>query len=85
MANEAKGVAMNAANVAESPIRELARRRASDAIEVVLLWDEATNELAVAASDARLGTYFELAAKADQALDVFNHPYAYAPELGLQN
>jgi hypothetical protein len=82
MANHAKGVVMNAAIVA---VRELARRRASDGIEVVLLWDEATNEVAVAAADARLGTYFELAAKADQALDVFNHPYAYAPELGLQN
>jgi hypothetical protein len=85
MANDVKGVVMNAASAAHSALRELARRRASDGIEVVLLWDEATNELAVAAADARFGTYFELAARADEALDVFNHPYAYAPELGLQD
>jgi hypothetical protein len=32
MANDVKGVVMNAANVAESPGREVARRRASDGI-----------------------------------------------------
>jgi hypothetical protein len=85
MANEVKGVAMDAANGTRSSVRELARRRASDGIEVVLLWREVTDEVTVAVADARLGTYFELAARAEEALDVFNHPFAHGPELGLQS
>jgi hypothetical protein len=62
--------------------RELAYR-AGDGVEVVLFWQEDTDELTVAVSDARSGAYFEIAAAPDQALDVFNHPYAHAAFRGL--
>jgi hypothetical protein len=62
--------------------RELAYR-AGDGVEVVLFWHPNTDELTVAVSDARSGAYFELAAAPDQALDVFNHPYAHAAFRGL--
>jgi hypothetical protein len=67
---------------AASPYRELAYR-ASDGIEVVLLWHQGTDDLLVSVSDERSGAYFELAAGPDQALDVFNHPYAHALSRGL--
>jgi hypothetical protein len=67
---------------AASPYRELACR-ASDGIEVVLSWHQRTDELLVSVSDKRSGAYFELAAGPDQALDVFNHPYAHAAFRGL--
>ena len=62
--------------------RELAYR-AGDGVEVVLFWQEDTDELTVAVSDTRSGAYFEIPAAPDQALDVFNHPYAHAAFRGL--
>ena len=62
--------------------RELAYRVA-DGVEVVLFWHQDTHELTVAVSDVHSGAYFELAAAPDQALDVFNHPYAHAAFRGL--
>ncbi len=62
--------------------RELAYR-AADGVEVVLFWHQHTDELTVAVSDARIGAYFELDAAPEQALDVFNHPYAHAAFRGL--
>ena len=62
---------------AASPYRELAYR-ASDGIKVVLAWYPGTDELLVSVSDEKSGGYFELAAGPDQALDVFNQPYAHA-------
>jgi hypothetical protein len=67
---------------APSPQRELAYR-ASGGIEVVLSWHQGTDELLVSVSDQRSGAYFELAVAPDQALDVFNHPYANAAFRGL--
>jgi hypothetical protein len=57
--------------------RELAYR-ASDGLEVALLWSERENRLAVTVSDTRAGERFVLDAENDKALDVFNHPYAHA-------
>jgi hypothetical protein len=57
--------------------RELAERE-NDGIAVRLLWDAETNRLTVAVCDSRTGEAFELEAAAEQALDVFEHPYAYA-------
>lgn len=65
------------------PDRELSHR-ANDGLEVVLFWHELTNELTVSVSDERTGAYFELAADRDNALDVFEHPYAYAASSGLR-
>jgi hypothetical protein len=57
---------------------ELASRE-SNGIAVTLLWNRRTDALRVCVSDARWGAYFELDAERDNALDVFHHPYAYAP------
>jgi hypothetical protein len=82
MANDAKGATMKTEESAYSELRELAHR-ASDGVEVVLVWHEVTNELTVSVSDARSGVYFTLPARPDQALDVFHHPYAHAASRGL--
>ena len=74
------------ANATHHPYRTLAHRT-NDWVEVVLFWheteDETGDELTVTVSDERAGVYFELPAAPDQALDVFNHPYAYAAFRGL--
>jgi hypothetical protein len=68
---------------ATNPYRELAYR-ANGGVEVVLFWQPNTDDLIVAVSDERNGAYFELGAAPDQALDVFNHPYAHAAFRGLR-
>jgi hypothetical protein len=73
---------MASSNISPQPYRELAHR-VSDGLEVILLWQKLTDELTVAVSDERTGTYFELTAAPDQALDVFNHPFANAAFRGL--
>jgi hypothetical protein len=67
---------------ATNPYRELAYR-ANGGVEVVLFWHQNADELIVGVSDERSGAYFELTAAADQALDVFNHPYAHAAFQGV--
>lgn len=57
--------------------RELAHRR-HDGVDVALFWHEPTGELTVSVSDERTGVNFELVAEPERALDVFDHPYAYA-------
>jgi hypothetical protein len=66
----------------QQQVRELAYR-ATDGLEVMLFWHEATNELTVSVSDERTGAYFELDAEPDEALDVFHHPYAHAAFRGV--
>ncbi len=56
---------------------ELAQR-SSNGIDVALLWSRLTNRLFVAVADDRTGDRFTVDAPADRALDVFNHPFAYA-------
>ena len=63
--------------------QELAHRR-NDGIEVSLLWRTQTAELTVSVCDERTGNVFELRAHPENALDVFNHPYAYATHLGVE-
>jgi hypothetical protein len=55
---------------------ELAHR-ASNGIDVHLLWNRSDNTLAVTVSDDS-GESFELPVASGEALDVFHHPYAYA-------
>ena len=64
-------------DTAHHPVRELAHR-VSDGIKVTLLWAERTDDLTVAVADDKAGEYFEVPAPKDRAMDVFNHPYAYA-------
>lgn len=57
--------------------RELAHRE-SDGIAVTLYWHSDTDRLSVIVENRREGDWFELPAGASNALDVFEHPYAYA-------
>jgi hypothetical protein len=57
-------------------IRELAHR-SDEGLEVSLLWKETTDELIVTVVDATSGELLEVAAQQENALDVFDHPFAY--------
>ena len=56
--------------------KELAER-SGDGVEVRLLWSDADGRLTVVVTDKRTEETFELEAREDNALDVFNHPFAY--------
>ena len=62
--------------------KELAHR-ANDGVEVTLLWSKREDRLFVRVRDARSGDSFELAAAAADALDIYEHPYAYAAFRGI--
>jgi hypothetical protein len=64
------------------PICELASR-ASNGLEVTLLWNRRSNALRVCVADSRAGVCFELVAEQDNALEVFRHPYAFAAACGI--
>ena len=55
---------------------ELAHR-ASDGIEVTLLWNRVTNHVKVRVFDARRAEGFELEVDGQNALDAYRHPFAY--------
>ncbi len=57
--------------------RELAHRSA-DGVEVTLLWNPVTDTISVQVIERDTGACFELPVAPDQALNAFNHPYAYA-------
>jgi hypothetical protein len=52
--------------------------RESNGIAVLLLWERHQNRLSVVVEDTELGETFTIAARPDNALDVFQHPFAYA-------
>jgi len=56
---------------------ELAHRT-SNGLDVALLWSRSTGRLLVAVEDTRTGESFSVDAPSDRALDVYNHPFAYA-------
>ncbi|HEX9380197.1 MAG TPA: hypothetical protein VF891_01760 [Gaiellaceae bacterium] len=57
--------------------------RASDGLEVALLWNPKTNGLTVAVFDAKSGDDFDIEVSANEAMDAFHHPYAYAANHGV--
>jgi len=58
--------------------RELSYR-SHDGLEVTLLWRPSDDYLMVAVADAASGTGFEIPVGDRPPLEVFHHPYAYAP------
>ena len=54
--------------------------RHAGGIDVELLWDPRTQGLSVVAHDARSDETVTIYVAADQALEVFRHPFAYAGE-----
>jgi hypothetical protein len=61
---------------------ELAQRE-NDGIAVTLLWQKGTDRLTVTVRDWRTGEAYVLDVQPRNAMDVFNHPYAYAARRGL--
>ena len=70
-------VSSAACSVADLILRELAYRK-SDGLQVSLLWWKADNSLSVSVVDSLAAEVFEVPVDANDALDVFDHPYAYA-------
>jgi hypothetical protein len=74
--------------VVESPTTDLIPVeldfRATDGVEVSLLWHKRTDTLTVFVFDARSEETFELEVESRYAVDAFQHPYAYAAALGVQ-
>lgn len=60
----------------EREMREL-DHRVGDGFEVTLLWSEEDGSLKVVVNDWRTEEQFEVPARPDNALDVFQHPFAY--------
>ena len=61
----------------DSSLKEL-DFRASDGLEVALLWQADDERLIVEVVDTKLGDAFRLQIAASEALDAFQQPYAYA-------
>jgi hypothetical protein len=59
-------------------VRELARRH-GHGLDVVLRWHPETDSVSVAVEDEKTGDSFEVEVAGDQALDAFEHPFAYRP------
>lgn len=57
--------------------RELAHRT-SDGIDVTLFWSKASDRVTISFFHARSATALEFEVDGADALDAFNHPYAYA-------
>ena len=68
----------------ESWRTELASRE-NNGITVRLFWSRSTNLVTIAVADAANNEYFELVIdEHERALDVFQHPFAYAAARGLE-
>ncbi len=65
-----------------SPARRELAYRSSNGIDVFLLWCPADDSLAVVVIDETADS-FELSVTSNDALDVFDHPYAHAAFRGL--
>ena len=61
---------------------ELARR-SSSGIEVGLYWSKTTNRVSIDVFDQRLDEGFAFEVDGADALEAFNHPYAYAAARGI--
>ena len=58
-------------------------RRASAGLEVTLLWSRGAGKLIVSVADTMTGESFELPVAREEALEAFNHPFAYAAGRGI--
>lgn len=52
--------------------------REANGIAISLRWSRRSNRLSVVVEDSQRGESFTLAARPDNALEVFHHPYAQA-------
>jgi hypothetical protein len=68
----------------DTGMREL-DHRSSDDIEVTLLWSARTNRVFVSVLERRSEALFDFEVAPAQALEAFQHPYAYAQHVHLQD
>jgi hypothetical protein len=71
-------VVTNTQAIGRAKSRELAHRVTSS-IEVTLLWRQIDNMLTLRLVEVGTGIEFEFGIRPQDALDAFNHPYAYLP------
>lgn len=64
--------------------RELAHRTA-DGIEVTLYWSQRSDRITIVVVDTRSDEALEFDVVGGAALDAFNHPYAYAAALHVDD
>ncbi|MGH2885159.1 MAG: hypothetical protein ACRDPA_21045 [Solirubrobacteraceae bacterium] len=64
--------------------RELAHRT-NNGIDVTLFWSKASNRVTICVFHARSATALEFEVDGADALDAFNHPYAYAATDGAHH
>jgi hypothetical protein len=64
--------------------RELGHRTC-DGIEVTLFWSKPSNQVTLAVLDTRCDEALEFEVDGSDALDAFNHPYAYAATRRVRN
>jgi hypothetical protein len=64
-------------STADNDMRELDRRQ-GDGLDVALLWEPATDCLYVVLTDVRMRESFRIRVEAGNAVDAFEHPFAYA-------
>jgi hypothetical protein len=71
-------VVTNVQAIDRAKTRELAHRVTSS-VEVTLLWRQVDNMVTLRLVEADTGIEFEFGVRPEDALDAFNHPYAYMP------
>jgi hypothetical protein len=71
-------VVTNMQAIGRAKSRELAHRVTST-LEVTLLWRQVDNMLTLRLVEVGTGIEFEFGIRPTDALDAFNHPYAYLP------
>jgi hypothetical protein len=71
-------VGTSAKQATKNGYEEIAHR-ASTFIEVSLLWRQADNSVLLRLVEVANRVEFELHVRPEDALDAFNHPYAYLP------
>jgi hypothetical protein len=59
--------------------RELAYR-ITNSVEVTLFWRKLDNALTLRLHEVATGIEFEFGVRPEDALEAFNHPYAYLPD-----
>jgi len=71
-------VVTNVQAISRARSRELAHR-VTTYVEVTLLWRKLDNALTLRLVEVGTGIEFEFGVRPEDALDAFNHPYAYLP------
>jgi len=73
-----------------SPVVESSRgffeeldHRSGGGLEITLLWSGGESKLIVSVADTTTGESFELPVARGEALEAFNHPFAYAAGRGI--